>query len=83
MAGPAAKLKTRSWDWGNGRSWIWVWVWDVAAHLIEMGLVVRLRFRWVVVVVLKLGFLRKGRVGFLRRRVLGEVAKAMVLLLQI
>ena len=51
-----------------------------------MGLVVRLRLRlrWVVVVVvLKLGFLRKGRVGFLRRRVLGEVAIAMVLLLQI
>lgn len=36
VAGPAAKLKTRSWDWVGeivaDRSWVWV------AHVIERGL---------------------------------------------
>lgn len=57
MAGPAAKLKTRSWENGvaAGRSWSWFLV----EQVIEMGLGVN----WVLVEVdLKiwgLGFLRK------------------------
>lgn len=37
VAGPAAKLKTRSWDWvvGGGGGWIWV---VAAVHLMDMGL---------------------------------------------
>ena len=51
----------------------------MAAHLIDMGLVVRLKRVLVLVVVLKFGFLRGVRLGFLSRRVWGEVAIAMVL----
>ena len=54
----------------------------MAAHLIDMGLGVRLKRVLVLVVVmglLKFGFLRGVRLGFLSRRVWGEVAIAMVL----
>ena len=47
--------------------------------MIDMGLVVRLKRVLVLVVVLKFGFLRGVRLGFLSRRVWGEVAIAMVL----
>ena len=54
----------------------------MAAHLIDMDLVGRLKRVLVLVVVmglLKFGFLRGVRLGFLSRRVWGEVAIAMVL----
>ena len=56
----------------------------MAAHLIDMGLVVRLKrvLMLVLVVVmglLKFGFLRGVRLGFLSRRAWVEVAIAMVL----
>lgn len=50
--------------------------------MIDMGLVVRLKRALVLEVVmglLKFGFLRGVRLGFLSRRVWGEVAIAMVL----
>ena len=50
--------------------------------MIDMGLAVRLKRVLVLVVVmglLKFGFLRGVRLGFLSRRVWGEVAIAMVL----
>lgn len=52
--------------------------------MIDMGLVVRLKRALVLVLVvvmglLKIGFLRGVRLGFLSRRVWGEVAIAMVL----
>jgi len=34
VAGPATKLKTRSWAWVRGGGWVWSWV----AHLIDVGL---------------------------------------------
>jgi len=56
VAGPAAKLKTRSEEWAW--VWGWAWAWVVAEeHLIEMGLKVGLVRREIVEV---MGFLRKG-----------------------
>ena len=69
MAGPAAKLKTRSWDCGvvEGGGGAWVWV---AVHLMDMGLkVVRVvvRVKGGLVVLVRL-------LGLWRKRVWGEVA---------
>lgn len=69
MAGPAAKLKTRSWDSDRPgeRSWMCV---AVAAHLTDMGLA---GFRGVVVVrrVEVMGMLAKVVLEFLRKLVFG------------
>lgn len=72
MAGPAAKLKTRSvgWEVVAARSWR-----VVAEQAIEMGLNLRGRkrdgVRWVV---MEVGVLERGLVGVLRRRPWGVVA---------
>lgn len=72
MAGPAAKLKTRSEEWVWVWGWAWAW-WVVAEHLIEMGLKVGLVRREMVEVSGVMGLLRKGLLVWGRRWVCGEV----------
>lgn len=84
MAGPAAKLNTRS------GSWIWGGIGetgavDVAAHLIEMSLfwVAKLEKLLVVVVVEELGLRRWWRLGFWRRREFGDEVSFVAMVVEI